>query len=186
MRRLVLLFAVVSGILGATLPLLSSAQDDAATLERRLKAANIYKFASYVEWPENVFASPTTPIIIGVMGDDAMVAELTQVTAGRSVESRALTVRRVRTVDGAATVHVLFVAQSERARLPELKAAGSYPVLIITETEGALDHGSMINFVLSNGRVRFEVALDNAERRNLKLSSRLLTVAQFVRTGTSN
>ncbi len=60
------------------------------------------------------------------------------------------------------------------------KLAGTQPLLIISETDGALDHGSAINFVLDGDRVKFEIAVDNAEKRGLKLSSRLLTVARNV------
>ena len=180
MRNLAILAATAFGALSWTLPAIVAAQDDAATLERRVKAAFIYKFAGYVEWPEATLVQPAEPITIGVMGDDAIVGELTQVVSGRTIEARPLTVRRVRNVDNAMGIQVLFVSHAERAKLSELKSINA-PVLIISETDGALDQGSVINFIMVGGRVRFEVALDNAERRNLKLSSRLLTVAHFVR-----
>ena len=180
MRNLMILAAAAFCALSWALPAIVAAQDDPATLERRVKAAFVYKFAGYVEWPEATLAQPAQPITIGVMGDDAIVGELTQVVAGRTIEGHPLTVRRVRNVDAAMGVHVLFVSHAERAKLSELKSLNA-PMLIISESDGALEQGSIINFVIVGGRVRFEVALDNAERRNLKLSSRLLTVAHFVR-----
>ena len=180
MRNLMVLAATALGAFSWAFPGIVRAQDDPATLERRVKAAFVYQFAGYVEWPEATLAQPAQPITIGVMGDDAIEGELTQVVAGRTIEAHPLTIRRVRNVDAAMGVHVLFVSHAERAKLSELKSLNA-PVLIISETDGALDQGSMINFVMVGGRVRFEVALDNAERRNLKLSSRLLTVAYFVR-----
>lgn len=159
-------------------------QEDPAVLERRVKAAFLYKFAGYVEWPEGTFAAPETPITIGVAGDDALSAELAQVVTGRNVEGRPLLVKRMRDHEALTGVHILFVSHAERSRLgPLVRAAPSEPLLIISESDGALNQGSAINFVVNGGKVRFEIALDNAEKRSLRLSSRLLTVAQSVRTG---
>ena len=79
---------------------------------------------------------------------------------------------------------MLFIGKTESARLNQLaQSAQPRSILTVTESDGALAHGSVINFVLNDGRVRFEIALDSAEKSGLKLSSRLLAVAQEVRTG---
>lgn len=158
------------------------AADDDSTLEQRVKAAFLYQFASYVEWPPGVFAQPTTPITIAVMGADMVAAELGQVVAGRTVGGRAVTVKRVRPGESLAGVHILFVGRAESARLGQLGQPRA--ILTVTETDGALNQGSIINFVLVDRRVRFEIALDSAEKSGLKLSSRLLAVAQQVQKGT--
>jgi hypothetical protein len=80
-------------------------------------------------------------------------------------------------------LHMLFVSRHAAARFPALvRATGSDPVLIVSEHESALDQGSMINFVVSANRVRFDVAADVADRRGVRLSARLLTVARSVRS----
>lgn len=181
MRRFVLLCV---GALSVLPPLFAHAQDDAATLERKVKAAFLYKFAGYVEWPASTFAAADTPIVIGVVGDDPLVAELMEVVSGRAIEGRPLAVKRLRETDALSGLQMLFVGSTERAPLGTLaRAMPALPMLIVTEFDGAFNHGSAINFLISGGRVRFEIALDNAEKRGLKLSSRLLSVAQAVRTG---
>jgi len=161
-----------------------SAQDDAAALERRVKAAYIFKFASFVEWPEPAFPQPSTAVSIAVIGDDELAAELSSVTAGRAVEERPLTIRKTHSLEGVADAHMVFVGRAEIARLPQLaKFARAKPVLILTDAPNALAQGSMINFVLVEQRVKFEIHLEEAERHGLKLSSRLLAVAQSVRRG---
>ena len=158
---------------------------DAAVLERRVKATFLYKFLSYVEWPESALPKPNTPFTIAVVGDDALAAELAEFAAGRSTEGRSVVVRKLHDPGEAAAAQILFVARTENARLPQLvKTTQAKPVLIVTESDGALASGSMINFVVSGGRVRFEISVDAADRRQLKLSSRLLTVALNVRAGT--
>ena len=157
------------------------AEED-SILEQRVKAAFLYQFAGYVEWPPNAFAQPTTPITIAVMGADTVAGELDQVVTGRTIGGRSVTVKRVKPGESLAGVHILFVGRAESARLGQLGAPKA--MLTVSEADGALTHGSMINFVLVERRVRFEIALDSAEKSGLKLSSRLLAVAQQVQKGT--
>jgi hypothetical protein len=160
------------------------ADSEQLTIEHRVKAAFLYQFAGYVEWPPMTFAQPGTPVIIAVLGAAPLAAELSHVAAGRSVGGRPVTVRRVNPGESLAGVHILFVGRDESARLGQLaRHALPQSILTVSETDGALDQGSMINFVVVDRRVRFEVALDSAEKGGLKVSSRLLAVARQVRTG---
>jgi hypothetical protein len=160
------------------------ADEDAATLEDRVKAAYLYKFAGFVEWPAKSFTRPDTPVTIAVLGADPVVMELNQAVAGRTVNDRPLAVRRLRTGDSLAGVHILFVGKSESARLTQLaQATQPRSILTVTESDGALEQGSVINFVRADRRVRFEISVESAEKSGLRLSSRLLAVAQDVRTG---
>ena len=176
--RLVLLCA-------AALPGWSAgAAEDGASLEQRVKAAFLYQFASYVEWPAQSFAQPDTSITIAVMGAEPLAAELRQLSAGRTVGGRKMEVRQVRPGETLAGIHILFIGGAENARLAQLvQGAKQRPVLTVTEADGALNQGSMINFIIVERRVRFEVALDAVEKSGLRLSSRLLAVAQQVKTG---
>jgi hypothetical protein len=161
------------------------AQEDPPQLELKVKAAFLYKFIGYIDWPAASFAKPDTPVVIGVVGADQVAAELTQAVTGRTANDRPVVVRRLRAGESLDGVHVLFVGKAETARLVQLaQAAQQRSVLTVTESDGALAQGSVINFVTVERRVRFEIALDSAEKSRLKLSSRLLAVAQQVRTGT--
>jgi hypothetical protein len=177
-----------SGLLFLCIALLAGGSADGAeeeaSLEQRVKAAFLYQFAGYVEWPPNSFAQPDTPVTIAVLGADTLAGELKQLVANRTVAGRKVTVRQVKPGESLAGVHILFIGSAESARLGQLTQAGrARPVLTVTEVDGALNQGSMINFVIVDRRVRFEVALDSAEKSGLRLSSRLLAVAQQVRTG---
>jgi len=165
----------------AIMPLAAVAQPDRQAAEVRIKAAFLHKFTSFVEWPPKAFARPDSPFVIGVIGADALAAELEQIVAGRDVQGRAVVVRRVRRSEPLAGLHMLFVGQAEGARLAEtLSAARGHPVLTVTESEDALSHGSIINFVAVEDKVRFDVGLPQAERGNLRISARLLAVARKV------
>ena len=157
------------------------AQADADGTEYRVKAAFLYKFGEYVEWPGSAFAGPDTELAIGVLGADRVADELARVVAGRTVGDRHVSVRKLRLGDPMTGLHVLFVGHLESGRLPELLAASrGHTVLTITESDQAFAHGSMINFVVVDDKVRFDIALQPAEQSNLKISARLLSVARKV------
>ena len=162
----------------------ATAAETTRELERAVKAAFIYKFLSYVEWPGPAFSTPEAPIVIGVHGSPDIADELTSMAAGRMVADRPVVVRSLGERDSLAGLHVLFVGRAQTARLPGLaRAAQQHPILVVSESADGLALGSMINLLVSDGRVRFEVFLDSAEKSGLRLSSRLLAVAQAVRTG---
>ncbi len=160
------------------------AADDANTLEYRVKAEFLHRFAGYVEWPQASFSRSDTPITIAVAGAEPVAADLTQAVSSRTVNGRTVEVKRLKAGESLAGVHILFVGKTEYPRLGLVlqNTTQPRPILVVTESEGALAQGSMINFLVADRRVRFEIALDTAEKNGLKLSSRLLAVAQDVRT----
>jgi hypothetical protein len=153
--------------------------------EASVKAAYLLKFLNYVQWPAASLGAEDAPYVVGVASDDAMFAELQRQTSGRFIQRHPVTVRRL-SGELPAGLHVLFIgAHAERARLTALlRQAQGQPVLVVTDTDGALELGSMINFRLVDERVRFEVALEPVKRANLELNTRLLSVAIAVNKGT--
>ncbi len=162
----------------------STAQvSDAAVAPSTLKAAFLYKFAGYVEWPDPP-KSADSPITIGVAGADPFAAELTEMTRGRTVAGRPINVRRMMAGDSFDDLQILFVGgQAHPGERGLLADARSRPILTVTETAGALAEGSIINFTQDKDRVRFEISLYAAEHSQLKLNSRLLAVADSVHRG---
>jgi hypothetical protein len=149
-------------------------------LEREVKAAFLYRFIDYVRWPESAFQKPDSPIVIGVVADPAMVPDLQSVIAGRSVRGHPIIVRSVREGE-LSGLHVLFIGEQANNRLQRIIRAVDGPVLVVTEADEGLSHGSIINFVIADRRVRFEVALGPAAARSLTIGSGLLSVAINVR-----
>ncbi len=148
-----------------------------AVAEYRIKAAFLYKFLSYVEWPPG--ALPDGPLVIGVIGPESVADELRQVTAGQSVNGHPVSVQQLAGSDTVADVHVLFLAGKEGdSPTDELATARGQPVLTITESD--IDAGAVINFVVVDDRVRFDIALPAADANQLKISARLLNVARRV------
>jgi hypothetical protein len=117
-----------------------------------------------------------------VLGAADLAAELARITMDRSVAGRSILVREVRDIDSINDLDILFVGRNESGRLARLLApARNLPILTVTESDDALTAGSIINFVMLQDRVRFEISLLEAERSGLRLDSRLLAVAEDVR-----
>jgi hypothetical protein len=152
-----------------------------ANLESDVKAAFLYKFLGYVDFPDSAASAAAEPLVIGVLGADEVAEELGRISAGRSMNGRAVVVRKLRAREAPGKVHMLFIGDQDGVDVDKVLAAvRQAPVLTVTETVRNLRHDSVINFRVVDDRVRFEVSLDAAEKNNLKLSSRLLAVAYKV------
>lgn len=175
------LLALAAGVAGH-IP--AHADGGGAELERSVKAAFLYKFLMYTEFPASAFADPAAPLVIGVAGADDMARDLMRLVAGRTVNRRPVVVRALRENDSSDGLHLLFVGGSDAGRLARLARPGQgAPLLVVTEAENGLQYGSVINFRIVAERVRFDVSLDAADKNKIKLSSRLLTVANHVHKG---
>jgi len=165
------------------LPARSVSDEAEALLERRVKAALLYRFTNYVQWPPSAAPKTDAAFTIGIAGADAVAAELTAFAAGRQVHGRPLAVRRHTSPDAFKEAQIVFVGRDDHPNLAAIIRAASPNALIVTESRNGLQQGSVINFIVVEGQVRFEISLQAALERNLQLSSRLLSVAYTVHTG---
>jgi hypothetical protein len=153
-------------------------------LERSVKAAFLVKFLAYTEFPARAFSDGNAPMVLAVLGADDMASELQRIVAGRTVNGRPMQVRSLRDGEPVQAVHLLFVAGSDNARLARvLRQPPPGPILVVSECSNGLQTGSSINFRVIEQHVRFDVSLDAAEKNNIRLSSRLLSVANHVSKG---
>ena len=150
----------------------------AAPSEASVKAAFLYKFTAYVEWPAKA-ARADQPFVVGVMDNDAVAAELEALAPGRAIGGRPIAVRRLARGDPVTGVQILF-AGGRDPDATAIRSARKEGALVVTESEAGLAAGSAINFVVAGDRVGFEVSLDGAERSGVKISSRMLAVARRV------
>ena len=174
--------ALLCGVVTLAPPALAQS---AVGMERKVKAAFLYKFLGYTEFPASAFSEPGAPVVIGVVDADDLAQELTRIVSGRTVLGRGISVKSFKEQDTPSGVHLLFVGGSDGGRLRTvLTAAQPAPMLVVTEAENGLRQGSVINFKIVDERVRFDISLEAADKNSVKLSSRLLTVANHVHKGT--
>ena len=149
--------------------------------EYHVKAAFLYNFARFVDWPATAFRNPRDPFTICVLGADPFDGALDETVGGKQVGDRAFRILRISEAAQANACQILFISSSERRRtaaiIAALPAAG---VLTVGETDGFPASGGMINFTINDGHVRFQVNRRAAERADLQISSRLLSLAQIV------
>ena len=156
-----------------------AAENTAAEYE--VKAAFLFNFARFVEWPPGAFASPTAPIGVCVLGEDPFGDALNRVVAGKTLGDRSLAVRRGKKVKELGGCEIIFVSSSEHERVPEiLQELGKAPVLTVGESADFAAEGGDVQFTLEDNHVRFLVNVDATERAGLKVSSKLLTLAHVV------
>lgn len=165
-------------LVAAVAPIGADARSD---LEYQVKAAFLFNFAKFVEWPADAFAKPQDPVAICILGKDPFGTSLDSVVRGETVSGRPLVVRRMRQALEARGCQVVFLPRSERGRQDEvLSAVEGASILTVGEDDGFLTDGGIIRFVLEENRVRFEINLAAAEANGVKLSSRLLRLARSV------
>jgi hypothetical protein len=148
--------------------------------EYEIKAAFLYNFVKFVEWPNEVLPE-TSDITVCVLGGEPSVEPLESIN-GKTVRGRRLSVRRIRAITNVESCHVLFISSSEEGRLPQvMQNLHGSSVLTVGEMERFIASGGIINFVVERNKVRFEINPTSAERARLKLSSQLLSLARVVR-----
>lgn len=159
------------------------ADSPAASSEYQVKAAFLYNFTKFTDWPTNAFTNSNDPIVIGIVGDDPFGQTLDGVVRGEMVGSRPLVVKRLRTGDDLAGCQVLFLSRSEKDRLPELLGQlKARPVLTVSDISGFAELGGMVNLQLVSKTVKLEINQVVAETGGLQISAKLLKLARLVKT----
>lgn len=152
-----------------------------ASSEYEIKAAFLYNFAKFVEWPAEAFASESTPFRIGLLGDGPLPEVLPGLVSREQVRNRPIEIRRLHSKQDLAGCHLLFVSRSETKRLNEfLPAAAKAGLLVVGEDPEFLTQGGMITFVLVDKTVRFDINKAALAQAGLKVSSKLLAIARHV------
>jgi hypothetical protein len=157
----------------------------APTPEYLIKAAYLYNFALFVEWPADAFAGANAPIVIGILGADPFEGALNRTIVDKRVNNRPVVIRRLQSTSDLKQCHILFVSAAEAARVAEVTArVEGLPILMVGETPNFARRGGTMNFAIVDNRVRVEVNIDAARRARLNISAKLLKVATVLRDGT--
>lgn len=152
-----------------------------AELEYRVKAAFLFYFVNFVQWPATAFDDAQSPLSLCVLGMDPFGPALDGTVGGKRVGGRLLAVRRLASTEESRSCQVLFIARSEESRLRRiLQGVRELPMLTVSESPDALRLGSIAMFVIEDGKVRFDISLPAARDAGLKVSSKLLGVAHRV------
>jgi hypothetical protein len=156
------------------------AQKQNASREYDLKAAFLYNFATFGEWPPSAFVHPNSPFIIGVLGADPFGRALEEIVAGERIKGRPIIIQRFDRLFGSESCHILFISASEKSRLAEVLAYyRERPVLTVSDIPGFVDAGGRVGFTTST-RIGLQVNQAALRAGNLAISPKLLRLADIV------
>jgi hypothetical protein len=173
--------AIFIAIISSQFVAAPNAHAQEALSEYQIKAAYLYNFLKFVEFPSDSFADPLAPMVIGVVGDDPFGSALPQVVIGKTVQGRDLVIRMYRAGEDLRRANILFISASERKRLPMiLSSLRGASVLTVSDIAEFTEAGGMIQFLNEDDRVRFAINVDAISRAKLKMSSKLLSLAKTV------
>lgn len=179
--------SVVVALLVSLLALLAGAwrpaqRDEARPQEYRVKAAYLYNFALFVEWPEERFEREDGPFVVGVLGQDPFGAVLDRTFEGKRIGKHEVRVVRFPTVADLDDCHVLFAAAEQLEHVAAITAfCRPRSVLLVSDREGFLGRGGVVELFIEERTVRFAIQVDEARRYGLRVSSKVLKLARIVR-----
>ena len=149
--------------------------------EYHVKAAFLYNFSKFVEWPPSAFASPREPIAICIAGQDPFGPILDDLVRGKKIGDRDLVVKRLPDARQASSCQILFIGAAERKRAHALLEGLPPYILTVGETPDFTAQGGIVAFALEGTHLRFQIALETAQRAKLHISSKLLSLAEIVK-----
>ncbi|MBN2102668.1 YfiR family protein [bacterium] len=150
--------------------------------EYEIKAAFIYNFAKFVEWPPESEQAARDSIIIGILGQDPFGSLMEQVIGGKTAHGKTISIERYQSLEQARHCHILFISDSKLSRLSHIiEQLADKHILTVGEMETFAREGGMIYLYVQEKRIRFKINMDAANAAQLKLSSKLLKLAEIVR-----
>jgi len=157
--------------------------DDSVSKEYQIKAAYLYNFAKFVEWPAQSFTNARSPLVIGILGKAPIGQELQAIARDHNINGRNIVIKAVADAAEAGQVQLLFFGNDANSRVVEMLAAlKGGAVLTVGESDKFIAAGGLINFVREADKVRFEINAAAAEHAGLKISAQLLKLAKPVHT----
>ena len=148
--------------------------------EYLLKAAFLYNFAKFVEWPDAAFDGARGSFTLCILGVDPF-GEMIETIEGKTIKGRNLKIKRLRNAAALDGCQILFISQSERDRLPNIRSLlKEKPTLTVCDLDGCAERGAMINLVKIDDRIGIEINAATTRRSPLKISSQLFKLAKIV------
>lgn len=155
---------------------------DEPSQEYKVKAAFIYNFARFTEWPQSVFSSADTPFVIAVVGTDPFNGALTQAVAGKKVGTRPVEIRHYDSADKIESCQILFIPTTDdESQVQIIRKVENNHVLTVGESDNFDSNGGSVRFFTDENKMRFEINTDATDQAQLRLSSKLLKLARILK-----
>ncbi|HLO90882.1 MAG TPA: YfiR family protein [Lentimicrobium sp.] len=148
----------------------------------RVKAAFLYNFTQFIQWPANAFESPYEPLVIGILGKNPFGDDLKEVVSGEKGNGHFIVVRRYNDISEIRKCHILFINKNDTTDLNLIDSVFSQkPVLLVSDgSADFLDKGGMIRFVKRKNKIQLQINLASIKSANLAISSKMLRLAELI------
>jgi len=162
---------------------LASAPAQSVPKEYQLRAVMLFRFAQFVEWPPLAFESPTSPLVIGVLGENPFGEAVEVAVRGETAHGHPIRVEYFHQPQDIKACHILYISRSETGHVKEiLRSLAGRSILTVSDIEGfALERGGVVRFVAEPDRVTIRINLESAKTAGLLIDSRLLRLAQIAK-----
>jgi len=178
MKRFVLRWILAGFLIGTLLAPISVCADDAGPSEYQVKAAFLFNFAKFIKWPESAFPETNSPVVVGIYGEDPFGSSLAVAIKDKTINGHPLIIRPVASLPELKQCHVVFICSKPKRNVADTTATlRNMSILTVSETDGFIENGGMINFYSEGTKVRFEINDKAAAEAGLTVSSKLLSVA---------
>jgi len=155
--------------------------ETSAPTEYQIKAAFLYNFAKFVEWPPETFQNTSGSFVIGILGHDPFGSDLDNLLNGKTIQDKTLVLKRISDIHEASDCNVLFISSSKESELEAiLGALKGRPVLTVSDIDQFVQRGGVVGFTVEDRRVRFSINTKVADADGLKISSQLLKLAKTI------
>jgi len=173
-RRAIFALALLVGLAASAAP---------SPTEYQVKAAFIYNFTQFVEWPSSAYATTNAPLVIGIVGDDPFDKTLDDLIRGEVVRGHPLVLKRLSAAEDLRSCHLLFISRSEQERWPAIfDQLKGRPVLLVGDSDGFAQQGGVVNFFIENKAVKMEINKLAADQAGLHISSKLFNLARVLKS----
>jgi hypothetical protein len=177
------LLLLVSGLLFPVTQQSVAAQAPSVS-EYQVKAAFLFQFTQFVDWPPDAFPARQAPLVIGILGEDPFGTFLDETVRDEKTNNHPVAIQRYRRLEDVKNCQVLFVSRSEAGRMGEIVAAfKGHNILTVGDADAFADRGGIIQFVTQENRIRLRINLEAAKAANLTISSKLLRPATVINPG---
>lgn len=147
--------------------------------EYEMKAIYLFNFLRFASWPETIFDKPQSPLVIGIYGKDPFGSLLDNIICKKNIRKHPVEIKRMKYLKDIKSCHLLFISSSERKRLSLiLKKVEKSCILTVSDIENFREQGGMIGFIVKKDKLRFEINYDAVNKSEIKLSSKLLSLAE--------
>lgn len=163
----------------------TAADESTDLLEYKIKTAFLFNFAKFIDWPSNSFGGASNEFTIGIIAPPKL-ASITKMLSSKTIKGASVKIITFKSDEELLPCHILFVADNDTKLISNvIKKFENSPVLTIADASGFASQGGVINFIKVDNTIRFEINPEAAQKKHLKISSKLLSLARIVGTDES-